>query len=162
MTFNTSGWRLFPPQHRCVDKGHGRLEERWIWTSAALNDYVEFPYCRQVFRIERWRRRSDGTPLSHEVVFGLTSLPSTQTTPARLLDLHRGHWSIENRLHWVRDMSFDEDRSRLRRGASAHAMASLRNLAIGILRRAGASNIAAALRHCAARVRTALRLIGLA
>lgn len=138
------------------------MEERWIWTSPALNDYVGFPYCRQVFRIERWRKRSDGTPLSHEAVYGLTSLPATQADPARLLDLNRGHWGIENRLHWVRDMTFDEDRSRLRRGATAHAMASLRNLAIGILRRAGASNIAAALRHCAAQLHTVLRLIGLA
>lgn len=122
---------------------------------------MEFPYCRQVFRIERWRQRSDGTPLGHEVVFGLTSLPSTQADPARVLELNRGHWAIENRLHWVRDMTFDEDRSRLRRGATAHAMASLRNLAIGILRRAGATNIAAALRHCAAHLHKVLRLIGL-
>jgi len=95
------------------------------------------------------------------VVFGITSLTPAQASPARLLTLNRGHWRIENRLHWVRDVTFDEDRSQVRRGAAAHAMASLRNLAIGLLRLAGAGNIAAALRHCAARVERALRLLGL-
>ena len=73
----------------------------------------------------------------------------------------RGHWGIENRLHWVRDVTFDEDRSQVRKGAGAQAMAVLRNLAIGLLRRAGATNIAAALRHCVHHSETALRLIGI-
>jgi hypothetical protein len=81
--------------------------------------------------------------------------------PCRLLALNRGGWSIENRLHWVRDVTFDEDRSQVRKGARAQAMAALRNLAIGLLRRAGARNIAAALRHCGRYVEKALRLIGL-
>mgnify|MGYP001562948053 CR=1 FL=1 len=102
-----------------------------------------------------------GALLRHEVVFGITSLARQKASPARLLELNRGHWTIENRLHWVRDVTFDEDRSQVRRGGTAHAMASLRNLAIGLLRLAGAVNIAAALRHCAAKLHKALRLIGL-
>ena len=80
----------------------------------------------------------------------------------RLLSLNRGHWSIENGLHYVRDMSFDEDRCRIRKQAGAQVMASLRNLAISLLRLAGALNIAPALRFCARHQLRALRLIGLA
>lgn len=138
------------------------MEERRIWTSTALNDYVDFPYCRQVFQIERRVTTSTGLPLRHEVVRGLTSLSPQQASPARLLALNRGHWAIENKLHWVRDVTFDEDRSQVRTGAAAHAMATLRNLAITLLRLAGAINIAAALRHCARHLPQALRLIGLA
>src|ERR1019366_6364815 len=78
-----------------------------------------------------------------------------------LLALSRGHWTIENRLHWVRDVTFDEDRSRVRKGAGAQVMASLRNLAISLLRLAGARYIAPALRRCARSDSHALRLIGL-
>jgi hypothetical protein len=95
-------------------------------------------------------------------VYGITSLSPQQASPARLLALNRGHWAIENKLHWVRDVTFDEDRSQVRTGATAHAMATLRNLAITLLRLAGATNIAAALRQCARHLKDALRLIGLA
>jgi hypothetical protein len=78
-----------------------------------------------------------------------------------LLELSRGHWAIENRLHWVRDVTFDEDRCRIRKGAGAQVMASLRNLAISLLRMAGASYIAPALRACSRLGQNVLRLIGL-
>jgi hypothetical protein len=96
-----------------------------------------------------------------ETVYGLSSLPAERATPARLLALSRGHWTIENRLHGVRDVTFDEDRSRVRTGAGAQMMASLRNLAISLLRLAGARYIAPALRHCARSDPQTLRLIGL-
>lgn len=95
-----------------------------------------------------------------DVSFGVTSLSSERASPDKLLALNRGHWSIENGLHWVRDVTFDEDRSQVRKGAAAQAMASLRNLAISLLRLAGARNIAEAVRHCAAKVSRSLRLIG--
>jgi hypothetical protein len=75
--------------------------------------------------------------------------------------LARGHWSIENRLHYVRDVTFDEDRSTVRKGNGAQVMASLRNLAISILRMAGARYIAPALRACARLGLAVLRLIGI-
>ncbi len=137
------------------------MELRQLWASADLTTYLDFPYSQQVFRIERTTTKLDGTPMRHEVVFGITSLSATKAPPSRLLTLNRGHWGIENRLHWVRDVTFDEDRSQVRKGAGAQAMAALRNLAIGLLRRAGATNIAAALRHCVHHAETALRLIGL-
>lgn len=77
-----------------------------------------------------------------------------------MLDLSRGHWSIENRLHWVRDVTFDEDRSQVRKFAGPQVMASIRNLAISLLRMAGAKNIAQALRYCARLGSYVLRFIG--
>jgi hypothetical protein len=82
-----------------------------------------------------------------ETVYGVTSLAPAQAPPARLLALVRAHWTIENRLHWVRDVTFDEDRSQVRRGAGPQVMATLRNLAISLLRLAGAPFIAPALRQ---------------
>lgn len=78
-----------------------------------------------------------------------------------MLELSRAHWTIENRLHWVRDVTFDEDRCRIRKGAGARVMASLRNLAISLLRMAGARYIAPALRACSRMGENVLRLIGL-
>ena len=124
--------------------------------------YLDFPYAAQVFRLERCTTDLRGAHPRTEVVYGLTSLLPAQATPARLLALNRAHWAIENRLHWVRDVTFDEDRSQVRKGAGAHVMASLRNLAISVLRLAGAENIAAALRRCAWNRTYAFRLIGLA
>jgi predicted transposase YbfD/YdcC len=84
---------------------------------------------------------------STEVAYAVTSLTAGQATPAELASWLRGHWSIEVRLHWVRDVSFDEDRSQVRTGTGPRAMASLRNLVISMLRLDGATNIAQALRH---------------
>jgi hypothetical protein len=95
-------------------------------------------------------------------VFGVTSLRPLNAHPQRILKIVRAHWAaIENGIHWVRDVTFDEDRSQVRTGTAARAMASFRNLAIGLLRLAGADNIAEATRSCANDARTALRLVGL-
>ena len=77
------------------------------------------------------------------------------------MSLARGQWSIENRLHYVRDVTYDEDRCRVRKGKGAQVMASLRNLAISLLRMAGARFIAPALRACSRLGLGVLRLIGL-
>ena len=119
---------------------------------------------RQVFRIERevTRRRRDGTQSEHhEVVYGVTSLSAEQASPSRIGELARGHWRIENGLHWVRDVTFDEDRCQIRTGTGARAFACLRNLAISVLRLARCSNIASGLRHLARGWRRAFRLLGL-
>jgi predicted transposase YbfD/YdcC len=138
------------------------LEERRLRASTELTGYLDFPHCQQVFRVERITRKLDGSPLRHEVVSGITSLTPEKAGPMRLLEILRGHWEIENRLHWVRDVTFDEDRSQVRTGVGARVMASLRNLAIGVLRLAGATHIAAALRHVSYNVARPLRLVGLA
>jgi predicted transposase YbfD/YdcC len=136
------------------------LELRQIWTSTELNGYLDFPYVRQVFAIERTRRKLNGSLLSHEVIYGVTSRAAEKASPAQVLAFNRGHWSIENKLHWVRDVTFDEDRSQVRKGRGAHLMATLRNISISLLRLAGAKNIAAALRRGARNMGQALRLVG--
>lgn len=147
--------------HETVDKGHGRLEIRRIWASSDLNEYLEFPCHKQVMRIERITEMLKSGKQRHEVVFGITSLSPEQASPERLLELNRGHWSIENSLHHVRDTTFDEDRSQIRTKAAPQVMATLKNLAISILRLNSFTNIASALRHFAAQQHLSLALIGL-
>jgi predicted transposase YbfD/YdcC len=96
-----------------------------------------------------------------ETVHGLTSLSSDRASPAQLLAYNRDHWQIENRLHHVRDMTYDEDRSQVRRGRRPHAMATIRNIAISLLRLAGAENISAATRYLGRGLERPLRLLGL-
>ena len=93
------------------------------------------------------------------MVFGITSLASRRADADRLLDITRGHWGIENRLHWVRDVDFDEDHSRVRCGSAPQVMAAIRNLAIGLMRLAGYPCIAAALRHFALHSAEAVQLV---
>lgn len=159
--------RLFPPQHKTVDKGHGRLETREIWTSTELNGYLDFPYVGQVFRIRRTTTDLEGNVVKGrtsivETVHGLTSLSPQRASPAQVLAYNRAHWQIENRLHHVRDMTYDEDRSQVRRGRRPHAMATVRNVAMSLLRLAGVENISAATRYLGRQVERPLRLLGLA
>lgn len=97
-----------------------------------------------------------------ETVYGLTSLTPHRGSPAQVLGHNRAHWEIENRLHYVRDMTYDEDRSQVRRGRRPHAMATVRNVAISLLRLAGATSIAAATRYLGRQIERPLRLLGLA
>jgi hypothetical protein len=106
-------------------------------------------------------RDLDGTRRSLEYAYGVTSLTPQRADPARLAQLARGHWGIENRLHWVRDVTYDEDRSQLRTAAAPRVLASLRNLAISALRAAGATNIAKALRYIARDPTRAPALLGM-
>jgi len=133
---------------------------RHVWTSTELNRYLFFPYVAQVFCIQRHSTELVSGKQRSETVYGVTSLSPDQADAARIMDLARGHWSIENRLHWVRDVTFDEDRCQIRTGNGAQIMASLRNIAISLLRMAGARYIAPALRACARLGLRVLRLIG--
>ena len=146
---------------RTVDIGHGRIEQRNITTSEALGGSSDWPGLAQVFELGRHVIPQKTTEERVEVVYGVTSLNSERGTPERLLDLVRSHWQIENKLHWVRDVTFDEDRSQVRCGNIPHVMAALRNTTIGLLRWAGYSNIAAACRRFAAQPDLALTLIGI-
>ena len=146
-TLPPSSWTLFPPAATTTEKGHGRLEIRHLWSSTALNTYLDFPHVGQVFCLSRAVTECATGTTRGETIYGVTSLPPAQASPAWLLALVRAHWTIENRLHWVRDVTFDEDRSQIRRGAGPQVMATLRNLAISLLRIAGAPFIAPALRQ---------------
>ncbi len=74
---------------------------------------------------------------SVDTAYGVTSLKKEQASAQDLLELNRGHWEIENRVHWVRDVTYDEDRCRIRTDNAPRVMASIRNLAIGIARMMG-------------------------
>ena len=148
-----------------MDKGHGRLEQRAIWTSTAINDYARFPHIGQVFCIRRTTTDLQGNLLKGrkstvELVYGVSSLSPQQACAGDLLAYNRGHWQIENRLHYVRDMTYDEDRSQVRRHHRPHAMAALRNIAISLLRLSGARNVAAATRYLGRQPERPLRLLG--
>jgi predicted transposase YbfD/YdcC len=144
-----------------INEGHGRVERRRLTTSAALVDYVNWPGAQQVFCLERIFTRKKTGEVSSETTYGITSLGSDEATARQLLTFTRQHWHIENKSHWVRDVTFDEDRSQVRAANLPHVMATLRNTVINLLRASGAVNIAKALRHYAACPDEALALIGL-
>ena len=139
---------------------HGdRIEVRRLQASTALTGYCDWPGLQQVFRLERHvRRKTTGAP-TDQVVFGISSVAPKRADADGLLAITRGHWGIENRLHWVRDVDFDADRSRVRCGAAPQVMAAIRNLAIGLLRLTGYQCLAAALRHFALHSSEAIQLI---
>ena len=145
---------------KTTDKGHGRLETRALWVSSELPPGLDFPYVQQVARIERVRVRLTNNFEQRETVFCITSLTAAQADATRLLHLDRHHWAIENCLHYVRDWTFDEDRSQVRKRAAPHMMASLRNLAIAVSRLAGAPNIAAASRFFMRHTERAMEVLG--
>ena len=147
---------------RTVDVGHGRIEQRKLTTSEALVGYSDWPGLAQVFELGRHVMFPKTGQERVEVVYGVTSLRPEQAPPERLLALVRGQWQIENKSHWGRDVTFDEDRSQVRCGNIPQVMAALRNTTIGLLRCAGHSNIAAACRRLAAQPLQALALIGIA
>ena len=112
-------------------------------------------------RASREVYKLDGSVRSCQAVYGLTSLTPGKMGPPRLAGHVRGHWSIQNTLHWVRDVTFDEDRSQVRVGSGPRVMATLRNLAISALRLAGQTNIARGLRWASRDPARALALLGL-
>jgi predicted transposase YbfD/YdcC len=139
-------------------KGHGRVERRTITTATWLNEYLsDWPGVAQVFRLER-RRRVRGK-MTAEVVYGITSLSSLAADAERLLEYTRGHWGIENGLHYTRDETLGEDRCRVRRGQSPRVLASLRNVAVHLLRGMGQPSAAAATRVIVAQPELALAML---
>ena len=146
------------PQAARLDQHGERIEQRRLWASNLLVDYSDWPHLAQVCRLERIIRARGKT--RRELAYAVTSLSPAEADPQRLLALWRGHWGIENRVHWVRDVTFDEDRSQVRTGSAPQIMAALRNLTISVIRLAGEANIAAALRRHAVHPSRPLTLIG--
>jgi predicted transposase YbfD/YdcC len=142
-----------------VNKGHGRREKRTIWVSSELNDYLDWPGVKQVFRLERdiWHEKHQGS--TREVVYGMTGLSPQQASPKKLLRLVRQYWGIENGLHYRRDVTLHEDETRLTVGQSGHIMAILNNIVIGLCFRHGHHNLAKARRLFNSKPTEALQLI---
>jgi predicted transposase YbfD/YdcC len=141
-----------------VEKGHGRITTRRIETTTALNDYLSWEGLAQTYKLTRRSVNVTTGEVSTQSICGITSLSPQQASAADLLRLTRQHWTIENRLHWVKDVTLDEDRCQLRKGCPHQLMAFLRDLSISILRAVGWQNIASALRFYAARPYEALAL----
>lgn len=149
-------------QSKSLDCHHGRIEERSIVVSSVLSKQEEvWPGLEQIFELKRYRVEKASGKASVEVVYGVTSLSREKASAEELLRLVRGHWQIENRSHWVRDVTYGEDHSQVRVGNIGQVMSTLRNTAIGLMRLAGESNIARACRKYAAQPWQALALIGL-
>lgn len=148
---------------------HGRYERRALWAladpwqAARIGDAGHagrpWPHAQQLCRIERRRTHQQTGVTNLEVSYAITSLSPTKADAARLLALVRDYWSIENRLHHVRDVTFDEDRCQTRCGAAPQVMAVCRNLTIALLHRVGIATIAQYLRTHAARPRAAATLV---
>lgn len=139
-------WAHHQPEHTDIEKKHGRIT-RWEATCLPAPARIGFPHAAQTMRLTRDRTNPRTGESSREHVFVITSLPPEQASPDEIAGYVRGHWGIENRLHWIRDTAYREDASQVRTGNAAHLMAAIRNLAISLHRLAGATNITAALRH---------------
>lgn len=142
-----------------VDKGHARRERRTLQATTALSDYLDWPGVAQVGQIETEVVRNGKT--TREVRYFITSVSRSRADAAQLLKWARGHWSIENRSHYVRDVTLGEDASRIRKGSGPEVMAGLRNAAIGFLRTLGTTNIAEEIRRNSSRVNALFTKLGI-
>jgi len=145
---------------RFPDKGHGRHEVRTLECSPTLNAYLDWPGVGLVFRRQCDRLILKTGQVSHETTYGITSLRADQVGPRQLETLCRGHWTIENRVHYVRDVTMGEDANQTHVGHAPHVLAALRNAILNLFRRHGWTNIAAAFRNYGASVSSALALMG--
>lgn len=165
-------WANVPITHQTQETGHGRREKRTIQVLDAPAD-LGFPGAAQVFLIERYttrgvRKRTKGSRKYKTVrvrtavaVLGITSLSAREAAPEHLAGYVRGHWAIENKIHWVRDVTFREDASQVRTASRFRVMATLRNLVIGLIRQAGHTRIAATIRKIRHHPHLLLTILGL-
>ncbi|MGH3124884.1 MAG: ISAs1 family transposase [Streptosporangiaceae bacterium] len=167
-------WAAVPVSHQSEEKGHGRREKRTIQVLDATGEIrALFPHARQVFLIERYvtrkvrkrkkksRRHKTVEVRSAVAALCITSLSSREASPEHLAGYIRRHWSIENKIHWVRDVTYREDSSQVRTGSTPRIMVTLRNLAIGLIRQAGHTKIAGTIRKIRHDPRLLLAILGL-
>jgi predicted transposase YbfD/YdcC len=146
---------------KMTDVYGGRIEERTLKASTAMCGYRDWPGLRRVLKMERKITTKRTGVERQEAAYAITSLDEKRASAEELLKLWREHWHIENKLHYVRDVTFKEDKSQVRRGKIPQVMAALRNAATTMMRVAGATNIAAACRRYAAQPGLAMTALGL-
>ncbi|HEY4042340.1 MAG TPA: ISAs1 family transposase [Rhodopila sp.] len=124
-------------QAETIEKGHGRIETRRLEVTASIAAHLAPAWSgvAQVCRLTRQRIVRGKT--STETAYAITSLTADKASAADLLALSREHWGIENRLHYVRDVTYREDQGRTNAGHAPQALAALRNTALTLLRRLG-------------------------
>jgi predicted transposase YbfD/YdcC len=142
-----------------VEKNRGRIETRCLTTCSLLTESSDWPYLQQVFKLERRRVLGVTGAIQTEIVYGVTSLTAQAANPQRLLELNRGHWGIENGLHYRRDVTLREDAGRTKFKRVGQVIASLNNLIIGLTIGRGWTNLAQARRYYEAHPDLALKLL---
>lgn len=145
--------RLEPDHIDNAPADHGRIETRKIWTTAELNDYLDFPHVAQAFLIERHCLEKKSGKYSCETSYGITSQLPQQADPQSVLATNRGHWSIENSCHYILDWNYDEDRSRISKGFGPENITRFRRFAVGLLKSKGVANVAQKMRQLTRNVR---------
>jgi predicted transposase YbfD/YdcC len=145
--------------HKEVNKGHGRLEVREIYASTQMNEWFEKKWCgiAQVFMIRRTITEKGRTRI--ETVYGITSLPRKKATASRILQLNRRHWSIENRLHYRKDVTLGEDASQTRVKGAPQVLAALNGGLLALMDFLGVTNVAKQIIHYCAHPKNALQLL---
>lgn len=133
---------------------HGRIETRKIWSTTELNDYLDFPHVGQAFVVERHSTEKKTGISSCEIAYGITSRTPEQADPLRVLQVNRGHWTIENSCHYILDWNYDEDRSRIRTGYGPENITRLRRFAIGVIKSKGVNSVAQKMRELTCNVRS--------
>ena len=144
--------RAEPDFRQPLELQHGRLESRTIWTTTALNDYLDFPHVGQVFAIERRRIEKKTGKESTEIVYGLTDHTPDSADAARLLAFNRGHWGVEAH-HYILDWNWEEDRCTIRTGHGPENITRLRRFATGLIKSKGRDSVAATIAKLARNVR---------
>jgi predicted transposase YbfD/YdcC len=155
----TSPVILDKPSVQTVEKNRGRIETRCLTTCSLLADSSDWPYLQQVFKLERRRVMGVTGEIQTEIGYGVTSLTAPAARPQRLLELNRGHWGIENGLHYRRDVTLREDAGRTKFKRFGQVIASLNNLIIGLTIGRGWTNLAQARRYYEAHPDLALKLL---
>ena len=141
------------------EKARGMTTTRTLTASTLLNAYTDWPGLKQVYQYRSERTHIATGQTTHQTQYGITSLEPTEASAEDLLKLRRGHWTIENKLHWIRDVVFQEDASQVRTAGIPHVMAALRNTALTVLRLTEHNRITQALRYFAANPKLAVKLI---
>jgi predicted transposase YbfD/YdcC len=139
-------WKQIPVLDKTTEHGHGRTAKR-VLKATEITEGIGFPGAVQVLQLTRAITERKTGKSHTETVYAITSMSVTDAKPAQIASWLRGHWAIEDRLHWVRDVTYNEDHSQTRTGSGPQVMATLRNTAISMLRLNGHDNIAKALRH---------------
>jgi predicted transposase YbfD/YdcC len=142
-----------------TNKGHGRIEVRTLTTSSQLNDFLDWPFLQQVFKLDRSITVQKSGKTRHETVFGITSLSADQASPVQLLHMLRSYWQIENSLHYPRDVTLHEDQTRFKNHSAAHVMAIINNLVLGLIAHSNFPFVPSARRFYAAYPDQALELL---
>lgn len=142
-----------------TSKGHGRIEVRTLTTSSQLNDFLDWPFLQQVFKLERSVTVQKTGITRHEVLYGITSLSAEQASPKQLLEMLRSYWGIENGLHYRRDVTLHEDETRFTRDSAAHIMSVINNIVLSLIAKTDYQFVPSARRFFAANLEEAFNLL---